>query len=77
MDQQYRTEELLRKELEWYATCISLDEQFDYYFYHGMVLLFLGEQEEAKKSFQHADPLASTQEEKETLSQVMEFLESR
>jgi len=42
-----------------------------------MVLLFLGEQEEAKKSFQRADPLASTQEEKETLSQVMEFLESR
>jgi len=77
MDQQYRTEELLRKELEWYETCISLDEQFDYYFYHGMVLLFLGEQADARTSFQHAEPLASTQEEKEMLGQVMEFLDSR
>lgn len=74
MDQQYRTEELLKKELEWYATCISLDEQFDYYFYHGMVLLFLNEQEDARKSFEHAEPLASTQEDKEMLAQVMEFL---
>ena len=77
MDQQYRTEELLKKELEWYATCISLDEQFDYYFYHGMVLLFLGEQADARTSFQHAEPLASTQEEKEMLGQIMEFLDSR
>ena len=77
MDQQYRTEELLKKELEWYATCISLDEQFDYYFYHGMVLLFLNEQEDARKSFEHAEPLASTQEDKEMLAQVMEFLNRR
>lgn len=77
MDQQYRTEELLKKELEWYATCISLDEQFDYYFYHGMVLLFLNEQENARKSFEHAEPLASTQEDKEMLAQVMEFLNRR
>ena len=34
------TEVLLKKELEWFAACIELEEHFDYYFYQGMVLYF-------------------------------------
>ena len=55
MDQQYQTALLLKKEAEWFATCIDLEEHFDYFFYHGMVLFFLKEREEAKTSFLKAE----------------------
>ncbi|MEA3462719.1 MAG: thioredoxin domain-containing protein [Bacteroidota bacterium] len=77
MDQQYRTEVLLRKELEWYKICIDLEEHFDYDFYKGMVHIFLGENNEAEESFLKAESLASTQEQQEMIAQVMGFINSR
>ncbi len=74
MDQQYRTEVLLKKELEWYTTCIELEAHFDYYFYKGMVLIFLNERDRAKESFQSAELLASTQEQQEMVAQVMGYI---
>lgn len=77
MDQQYRTEVLLRKELEWYNACIELEEHFDYYFYRGMVLIFLGEREQAKESLQSAESIASTQEQQEMVEQVLGYIGGR
>jgi thioredoxin-related protein len=76
MDQQYLTEELLRKGLQWYAACIALDAQFDYYFYEGMVHFFLRDRQNARSSFQNADALATTQEQRAMVAQVMGYIES-
>jgi thioredoxin-related protein len=74
MDQQYRTEVLLKKELEWFTICIELEEHFDYYFYQGMVLLFLSERDKALDSFKKAEFLASNQEQQEMLEQVLGYI---
>jgi hypothetical protein len=74
MDQQYLTEALLLKSEEWFRTCIAMDEQFDYYFYHGMVLYFLNRKEEAKTSFEMAETLASAEDEHSMVNQVLNFL---
>ena len=74
MDQQYRTEVLLTKEVDWFAACIELEEQFDYYFYHGMVLFLLQDKDKAMDSFLKAESMASSQEEKEMIAQVMGFI---
>ncbi len=73
MDQQYLTEALLNKGVEWFQTCIDLEEQFDYYFYHGMVLYFLKRQDEAKSSFLKAESLTSNEEQRNMISQVLKF----
>ena len=77
MDQQYRTEMLLNKELEWFARCIEMEEQFDYYFYHGMVLFLLIRQDEAKTSFLKAEALASTGEQQQMIGQVMGYIKGQ
>jgi len=77
MDQQYQTEQLLQTELLWYAKCIELEEQFDYYFYQGMVLFFLKDRDKARESFLKADSLASTQEQKDMAAQVLGFIDNR
>ncbi len=74
MDQQYRTEALLNKEVEWFSSCIELEEHFDYYFYHGMALFLLKKQDKAKTSFLKAESLASTGEQQQMIGQVMSFL---
>jgi len=77
MDQQYLTEALLNKGVEWFKTCINLEEHFDYYFYHGMVLFFLKKQDEAKSSFLKAELLASDEEQQNMIDQVLEFVNSK
>ena len=77
MDQQYRTPELLKKGVEWFQVCIDLEEHFDYYFYHGMALFFLKEQEAAKDSFAKAESLAKTEEQKSMITQVLGFVNNR
>jgi len=74
MDQQYRTPALLNKEVEWFEACLDLEEHFDYYFYLGMVKLLLQKPDEAKGSFVKAEALASTDEEKDMVAQVMGFI---
>jgi hypothetical protein len=77
MDQQYLTEALLTKGVEWFQACIDLEEQFDYYFYHGMVLYFLRQQDQAKSSFQKAETLATDDEERQMVAQVLQFVNSQ
>lgn len=77
MDQQYLTEDLLLKELQWYASCIALEEHFDYYFYEGMVHFFLRDPPHAKDSFQKAEALATTEEERAMVAQVMSYISSQ
>jgi thioredoxin-related protein len=77
MDQQKLTQVLLKQEVEWFAACIELEEHFDYYFYHGMVLFFLKDREKADVSFQKAESLAFSQEQKELIAQVISFVNSR
>lgn len=77
MDQQYRTEALMRKEAEWFQTCIDLEKQFDYYFYHGMVLYLLMEQEGALSSLRQAESLAADDEQKAMIAQVLQIVDSR
>ena len=77
MDQQYRTEALLNKEVEWFGKCLEMEEHFAYYIYHGMVLLFLQRKDEARVSFLKAESMASTDEQKEMIAQVMNFFKSQ
>lgn len=77
MDQQYRTPALLNKEVEWFEACLELEEHFDYYFYHGMVLFLLQKPDAAKGSFIKAESLASTAEQKDMISQVMGFIKEQ
>ena len=77
MDQQYLTEELLQKELEWYQACISLEEHYDYFFYQGLVYFFLRDRENARKSLERAGLLADTQEQKAMVEQVLGYINSR
>jgi len=77
MDQQYLTEELLNKELEWYRACIALEQHYDYYFYQGMVYFFLRDQENAREAFQSAGSLAETQEQKAMVEQVLGYISTR
>lgn len=74
MDRQYMTEELLAKAVEWYRTCIELEEHFDYYFYHGMMLYFLQRRDEAKESFLEARNLASEEDEQNMVNEVLGYL---
>ena len=74
MDQQSQTELLLKAELKWFENCISLDEQFDYYFYLGMVQFFLKDREEAKASFLKAESMAQNKEQQDLIAQVLDFV---
>ena len=77
MDQQTQTESLLKKQAEWFAACIALEEQFDYFFYQGMVQFFLKERADARDSFLKAESMASTPEQQELIAQVLGFVNSR
>jgi thioredoxin-related protein len=77
MDQQTQTQALLKKEAEWFAACIRLEEHFDYFFYQGMVLFFLKEGEDAKASFLKAESMAYTPEQQELIAQVLGFVNNR
>lgn len=74
MDQQTQTALLLKKEAQWFAACIELEEHFDYFFYQGMVQFFLKDREEAKASFLKAESMASTSEQQELIAQVLGFV---
>jgi thioredoxin-related protein len=77
MDQRHQTPEILLKSEEWFSTCISLEEQYDYYFYYGMVLLFQQKIDDARSSFKKASDLATSEEQKAMVSQVLEYVNAR
>jgi len=77
MDQKYQTEKLMKKGVEWFQECIDLEEHFDYYFYRGMTLFFTSKQEEAQNSFIKAKALASNEEQKTMVNQVLQYFENR
>ena len=77
MDQQKRTPVLLEKEEKWLSECLGFEETYDYCFYMGMVLLFQQRSPEAKSMFEKAGPLASSEEEKAMLDQVLRYIGSR
>jgi thioredoxin 1 len=77
LDQQYQTPLIMQKSEEWFNTCIALDEQYDYYFYRGMVLFFQQKAGEAKTSFEKAGVLATTEEEKAMIAQVLQYIDGR
>ena len=74
MDQQYRTGELMEKETEWFQNCIDLEEHFDYYYYHGIVLLFREKKEDARSSLHKAETLASNDEQRNMIGQVLGYI---
>lgn len=74
MDQQNQTPELMAKGEEWFSTCIEMEEQYDYYFYHGMVLFFQKRSEEARVSFGKASKLATTDEQRSMITQVLNYI---
>jgi hypothetical protein len=75
MDQQYQTPELMRKGEEWFTTCIELDEQYDYYFYYGMVLFFQKKITEALSAFEKAETLAVNEEQRLMIRQVLNYIQ--
>ena len=76
MDQQSQTPELLEKAKEWFSMCIALEEQYDYYFYQGMVLLFLQKMADSRASFENALELADTDEQRIMIEQVFKYINS-
>jgi len=74
MDQQAMTPELLVKGEEWFQTCIELDEQYDYFFYYGMVLFFEKKTGEALVAFEKAESLAETEEQLAMIKQVLTYI---
>jgi thioredoxin-related protein len=77
MDQKQQTPELLEKGEEWFSTCIGLEQQYDYYFYHGMVLFFQQDRQGALASFETASTLTTTDEERAMIEQVLRYVNSR
>ena len=76
MDQQNRNLTLMHKVEEWFQVCIGYEENFDYYFYHGIALYFQQEPVKARISFNKASELASTDDEKAMVSQVLGYVNS-
>ncbi len=74
MDQRSRTPELMGKAEEWFAACIAIDKQFDYYFYYGLTLLFQDRTKEAKASLDKASELVETDEQQNMIKQVMQYI---
>ena len=74
MDQQKRSPFLMRKGEIWLSTCIEMEARFDYYFYHGMVMVFQNRRNEARDSFNRASSLASTDEERSMVNQVLRYV---
>ncbi len=74
MDQRSQTPEILVKAQEWFSICIELDEQYDYYFYQGMVLLFGQKIDESRASFERALELATTNEQRTMIEQVFKYI---
>ncbi len=77
MDQKYQTQELLVKAEEWFAICIGLDEQYDYYFYQGMVFLFRQKIGDARTAFNKASELATTEEHRNMIMQVLKYIDNQ
>lgn len=77
MDQQSQNPMLLEKAGEWFATCIELDEQYDYYFYQGMVFLFRQKIDDSRASFERALELATTDEQRKMVDQVFKYINSQ
>ena len=77
MDQQTQNPLLLEKAGEWFAICIELDEQYDYYFYQGMVFLFRQKIDDSRASFELALELATTDEQRNMIAQVFKYINSQ
>lgn len=77
MDQQTQTRELLLKAGEWFAICIELEENYDYYFYQGMVFLFLQDIVKSRASFESALELAKTNEQRQMVDQVFKYINNQ
>ncbi len=77
MDQKYQTQELLVKAEEWFSICIELDEQYDYYFYQGMVLLFRQKIDQSRTTFERASELATTDEQRQMIMQVLKYINNQ
>jgi thioredoxin-related protein len=75
MDQKFQTPVLMEKGEEWFLACIAMEEQYDYLFYHGMVLLFQKKTTEARISFERALALAVTDDQRSMVNQVLQYLE--
>ena len=76
MDQQSQTPELLEKAREWFSMCIALEEQYDYYFYQGMVLLFRQKMADSRASFENALELATQMSSVIMIEQVFKYINS-
>lgn len=77
MDQQSQSPEILEKAQEWFAICIELDEQYDYYFYQGMVFLFRQKIDDSRASFERALELATTNEQRTMIDQVFKYINNQ
>lgn len=77
MDQQTQNPVLLEKAGEWFAICIELDEQYDYYFYQGMVFLFMQKIDASRASFELALELAKSDEQRKMIDQVFKYINSQ
>lgn len=74
MDQQYQTPELMARGEVWMAECLKHDENYDYLFYYGISQLFQKKPEQAKESFLKAASMATTEEQKRMVDQVLGYV---
>jgi hypothetical protein len=59
---------------EWFAECLKHEETYDYVFYYGICQLFQRKSEQAKESFNKAASLATTEEERQMVDQVIRYV---
>jgi len=76
MDQQYNTELIQSRGVEWFQACLELEERFDYYFYKGMCLYFTYRFSESEAAFNSAGKLAGDADEQALIEQVLQYIHS-
>ena len=65
------------KGIEWFKTCLELQENFNYYFYLGLSQYYAYQVDDSLASFRKAREFASSEEESETIEGVIAEVEAQ
>ncbi len=69
-------QEMTAKGMEWFTTCLELEESYDYYFHLGLCQYFSYMVDESVVSFKKAGEFATSDEERETIKGVISEIEA-
>lgn len=72
-----RNQQMTEKGIEWFKTCLELNECYEYYYLLGLSQYFSYQVDESLVSFKKAGEFATSDEEKETIKGVITEIESK